>query len=122
MQEALELADALRTNTHLSELYASGHDLSIASIRAISGAVGASPSIHVVCLGNSNLGDEGTQALAEGIAHSRSLQQLDLICKGVGAAGAASVGKALQEGLSISTLLLARNPLGNSGESVRCCW
>ena len=116
MQEALNLAKALKDNTHLTELYASGHDLSTAAIRAISDAVGESPSIQVVCLGNSTLGDDGTTALAEGIAHSRSLQQLDLECKAVGAAGAASLGKALQGGLSITTLLLARNPLGNSGE------
>lgn len=72
----------------------------------------------MICLGNSNLGDEGTTALAEGITKSRCLQQLDLECKAVGPAGAASLAKALQKGIGISTLLLARNPLGNSGE--RC--
>ncbi len=67
-QEAAHLAEALRGNTHLTELYASGHELDQASVRAIAAAVGANQTLRTLCLGNSGFGDEGTTSLAEGIA------------------------------------------------------
>jgi len=115
VQEAAQLAQALRANTHLTELYASGHELDQASVSAIASAVGANQTLRTLCLGNSTFGEEGTTELAQGIASSASLQQLDLESKCVGPEGAAAVCRALQAGLGLTTLLLARNPLGNTG-------
>ena len=64
-QEAAELAEALPGNTHLTELYASGHELDSASVQAIAAAVGSNQTLRTLCLGNSSFGDEGTAQLAE---------------------------------------------------------
>jgi len=69
-QAAAELAEALQRNTHLTELYASGHELDPASVRAIAAAVGANQTLRTLCLGNAGFGDEGTASLAEVTATS----------------------------------------------------
>ena len=115
MQEAAELAKALEGNTHLTELYASGHELNAEAVKLLAAAVAKNQTLRVLCIGNASFGDSGTAALVEGLVGNTTLQQLDLESKSLGPQGAAALGKALSTGLGVETLLLARNPLTNEG-------
>lgn len=108
----------MAANTHLVELYASGHELEPAALTAIADAIGKSRTLRTVCIGNSSFGDDGTALLAEGLAGNTTLLHLDLENKSVGAEGASALSKALTAGAGLQSLLLARNPLGNTGS---CC-
>ena len=54
--------------------------------------------------------------LLDGLAGNSTLQQLDLEGKSITHAGSAAIRQALGNGLSINSLLLARNQLGNEGK------
>ena len=124
MQEATELAKALEGNSHLTELYASGHELDAEAVKLLAVAVAKNQTLRVLCIGNASFGDSGTVALVGGLAGNTTLQQLDLESKSLGPRGAAALGKALSTGLGVETLLLARNPLTNEGMAAMksMCW
>ena len=115
MQEAKALAEALETNTHLTELYASGHDLENESIGLIGKAIAKNTTLRILCIGSSRLGNSGVKSLLKGLSGNKSLQQLDLEGKGISHPGAAAISQAITDGLPVESLLLARNPLGNEG-------
>lgn len=132
--EALQLAAALRTNTSLEELSASGHALSADGMRALMTACARQPgqSLRLLCIGDAQLGaDEGggdkdgvitgaLRELAEGLPSLRSLRQLDLERKGMGTAAAGAVAAAVGAHGSLWELKLGHNQLGGSGVRALC--
>ncbi len=67
-------------NTHLQELYASGHALAPQTASLLADMLASSPRLTSLCVGDASLGDEGVAALARGVAAS-SLTRLDLTNK-----------------------------------------
>lgn len=108
----------METNTNLTELYASGHELDDSSITAISRALAKNKTLRILCIGNSQFGDLGVRLLLEGLGSNSGLQELDLECKDVTHQGCQAISKALKDRLAIQKLLLGRNHLGNEGEII----
>ncbi|PNW75517.1 hypothetical protein CHLRE_12g529800v5 [Chlamydomonas reinhardtii] len=115
-EDVAALAHALKDNTTLTELYASSHPLSLASVQLLAETLGSNRSLRSLCVGDSSLGDSGVEALARGVASSSSLTRLDLTGKGLGRRGAAALASALHSCSSLSHLVLNNNPqLGDEG-------
>ena len=85
-EEASDVCAALRTNTSLTELYASGHPVDASIAAAFAEALAVNSALRSLCIGDSELGDENLSALLPGVAASSSLTSLDLENKGIGKA------------------------------------
>jgi Ran GTPase-activating protein (RanGAP) involved in mRNA processing and transport len=122
--EAAAVFEALRTNTHLVELYASGHFMDAVTAGLLAEALAVNTTLQSLCVGDECFGDAGVAALAPGIANSASLKEIDLTNKGIGDAGAAALGHALATPggcPSLTTIALSRNEtLGQEGLAAVC--
>ena len=124
--EAAAVSAALRTNTHLLELYASGHAMDAATAATLAEALAENTTLQSLCVGDDAFGDAGLAALAPGVAKSTSLRSLDLENKGIGDAGAAALGDALATARSgghpsLRAINLSRNAaLGPEGLAAVC--
>jgi len=64
--EAAAVSAALRTNTHLLELYASGHAMDAATAATLAEALAENTTLQSLCVGDDAFGDAGLAALAPG--------------------------------------------------------
>ena len=122
-EEAAEVCEALKSNSHLRELYASGHKMDAATAGLFADMLAVNTSLRSLCIGDPEFGDEGLAALTRGIASSASLEAIDLENKGVGDEGAKALGEALSSGgcNALTNLNLARNDaLGEVGIVAVC--
>ena len=106
------LCQALKTNTQLRELYASGHAIDEVGALILAEALMDNTALEKLCIGNSTFGDEGVAAVAPGLALNASIQQLDLEYKGVSHFGVKTLIEALQDPMSpcrLTHLILSRN-------------
>ena len=71
--------------------------------------------VEMITFYRSNLGDDGTKALAECLQYCSSLQTLDLKQNSIGADGAKALAKGLEHCSSLQTLDLGRNSIGADG-------
>lgn len=121
--EAAAVAEALRTNTHVTEFYASGHPMDPQTAGLFADMLAVNATIKSLCVGDQDFADAGLIALAPGLAASASLAAIDLENKGVGDEGARALGAALGGGgaRSLTTINLARNDtLGETGVAAVC--
>ena len=120
--EALQVATAkaLETNTHLEHFYASGHRVSMTSAHAWAASLAVNETLKSLCIGDDAFGtatDAGDgvdgksalEATLRGVAHSSSLELLDLEYKGVTDASAEALGKALMQCATLREIRLGRN-------------
>ncbi|KAL0055523.1 hypothetical protein WJX82_001476 [Trebouxia sp. C0006] len=114
-EEAQKLCQALRSNTTLKELYASGHHLTPQTAGMLGAMLAANTSLVSICLGDDALGDAGVQELVDGIKENSTLQKLDLENKGISSKGAASIAAAIHGHQSLQQLVLAHNHLSDEG-------
>ena len=122
--EAAAVANALKTNTHLLELYASGHAMDAQTAGTFADALATNATLRSLCVGDDAFGDDGVRALAPGIAASASLRSIDMENKGVGDDGARALGDAIRHsgrGATLESVNLSRNPnLGEAGIVAVC--
>lgn len=77
-QEAVSLCAALKGNIHLTELYASNHEMSAQTAAVVSDLLATTSTLKMLCLGDAAFGDAGLVALAPGLQANQSLTRLDL--------------------------------------------
>jgi hypothetical protein len=119
--EAVALAQALRCNTTLRELYASGHDIGVEGATAVGASLAENATLLKLCLGHAEFGTAGLQALCDGgLNRNTALKMLDLEFKGLSSAGAAPIAGLLRAHPALSELLLSRNTLGDEGAALVC--
>jgi Ran GTPase-activating protein (RanGAP) involved in mRNA processing and transport len=112
--DAIKLAEVLKRNTTLKELYASGHKIDEKAAIAIAEALLVNRTLTKMCIGDSTFGDAGVMALANGLASNQGLLVLDLEYKSVGIGGAASLANMLRLPTHVlKELLLSRNELND---------
>uniref|UniRef100_M4BQX4 Uncharacterized protein n=1 Tax=Hyaloperonospora arabidopsidis (strain Emoy2) TaxID=559515 RepID=M4BQX4_HYAAE len=112
---ATQLAEALKTNTSLENLYLSGNDIGPAGARAIAQALLQNTHLRSLHLSGNNIGEEGARFLADGIAGNTVLRALYLGTNGIGAAGMQSLATALTQNTSLEELTLGQNKVGTEG-------
>jgi len=127
--ELLRLASILETgqNTHLRSLQASGHriddlDALEALGRALSSSSSTDNGLETLCIGDSNMGDDGVDALCHGFESKRKatvgnskdclvfgLKCIDLSFKNIGSKGLTSFLRVFARVQSLQHLNLSRN-------------
>uniref|UniRef100_A0AAV1VEL9 Uncharacterized protein n=1 Tax=Peronospora matthiolae TaxID=2874970 RepID=A0AAV1VEL9_9STRA len=112
---ATQLAEALKTNTSLENLYLSGNDIGPAGARALAQALLQNTHLRSLHLSGNNIGEEGACFLADGIAGNTVLRALYLGTNGIGAAGMRSLATALTQNKSLEELTLGQNKVGSEG-------
>ncbi|KAL0023690.1 hypothetical protein WJX79_002056 [Trebouxia sp. C0005] len=114
-EEVQKLCQALRANTTLKELYASGHHLTPQTAGMLGAMLAANTSLVSICLGDDALGDAGVLELVDGVKQNSTLQKVDLENKGISSKGADSIAAAIQGHQSLQQLVLAHNHLSDEG-------
>ncbi len=116
------LVSALIGNSHLTELYASGHDLDPETLESFADLLGSPTNVERVSLGSSTLGDSGLVVLCRGLASNLrgNIKSIDLENKSLTEAGARSLAAAIDKNkvLSFQDLNLSRNSISVSGTQV----
>jgi hypothetical protein len=106
--EVVQLADALRSNTALTQL-SSCHPLAPPSAAVLAAAIASHGRLTCLSVGDSSFGDAGFQALAPAL---RLLTVLDLEHKGLSHVAAAALATVLGDSPPLLDLNLSRNSLG----------
>eukprot|EP00960_Hanusia_phi_P071763 767625-Hanusia_phi.AAC.4 len=80
---AKTLADALKKNKGLEEIYLCQNDIGPAGAKALGEAIGAHGSLKEVYLGYNQILDEGAQSLAEAMTSCKTLKVIDVDYNGI---------------------------------------
>jgi hypothetical protein len=113
---AVALADALRTNTSLTELYLCYNRIGDIGARALAIALRTNTSLTALYLGANQIGAAGTTALAEALKVNTRLTTLNLGVNQIGDAGAVALADALRTtNTSLTELYLCYNRIGDIG-------
>ena len=114
----IDLSQALKNNTTLTELLLSGHSVGTEGITALSEALSGptgNTTLLKLCIGSQQFSDAGASALATHLGTWNTLQDLDLELKNLSATGVADLGLSLASNTSLTSLALSRNPLTDQG-------
>jgi Leucine-rich repeat (LRR) protein len=106
--ELERLGEALKNNTHLQSIMASGHHVTPDSVYAFAQSIPDSALIDL-SLGGATFGDEGLGALARGLGHESRLGRVDLSHKGITSRGWNVLVKMFGKNRHLTHLNLARN-------------
>ena len=109
------LAEALKTNTTLTELYLLDNNLGAEGVLALATALQTNTTLTKLDLSRNYLDAEGVLALAAALQTNTTLTKLDLSHNNPGAEGAAALAAALQTNTTLTMLNLSRNNLGAEG-------
>ncbi|KAL9965567.1 hypothetical protein ACROYT_G029381 [Oculina patagonica] len=112
---ATGLAEALKKNTSLTELYLSGNNIGDHGATGLAEALQNNTSLTVLDLSVNNIGHHGATGLAEALQNNTSLTVLDLSGNNIGDHGATGLAEALQNNTSLTVLDLSGNNIGHHG-------
>jgi Ran GTPase-activating protein (RanGAP) involved in mRNA processing and transport len=112
---AIVLADALRSNTSLTEVDLYNNRIGDRGVAAIGEALMVNASLIRLYLHKNNIGDEGVKSLAMALYVNTSLTDLYLSYNGIRDTGVVAVGEALKANTSLSCLDLSCNIIGDAG-------
>ena len=112
-RSSLALADGLLANGTLRHLSLADNHLGDAG--KIIGAIGLSPSLHVLCLDRTAIGRRGGKQLGEMLERNGTLRVLHLSACEIGPPGATAIGLSLFRNTSLTELVMRDNEIGNAG-------
>ena len=113
--QAAVLAEALQTNTTLTDLSLSSNRLDAAVAAALANALQVNTTLTQLNLSCGNLGAAGADALANALLTNTTLTQLYLSCGNLGAAGADALANALLTNTTLTQLYWSCGNLGAAG-------
>ena len=120
MQEVHRICSALQSNTTLTELSSSGHEMQPDTAKLVAQMLSLNTALTSLCVGDRNFGDKALQELASGLQNNASLQKLDLEQRSITAEGIRALSQALNGSSGVRQLILSRNRLGNTGKGPSC--
>ncbi len=114
-QSATGLAEALQINTSLTELDLSHNNIGAHGATGLAAALQKNKSLTKLYLSDNNIGDQGATGLARALQENKSLTELHLSFTFIGDEGVTALAEALQENKSLTTLNLSANTIGDAG-------
>lgn len=110
---AERIADALESNVHLREFYASGHAVGSRGATAFAKMLERNKTLERLCIGSSTFGDDAAVELCRGIARNQGLKCVDLSNRSLTDVAASALRDALiyNKKCTIRDLQLSRNRL-----------
>ncbi|XP_011270287.1 hypothetical protein CAOG_08676, partial [Capsaspora owczarzaki ATCC 30864] len=116
--EALAIAEALKANETMTELYLVQNNIGNAGARAMAEALKVNTTITTLFMGGNRIGQAGAQAIAEALQVNTTLTALGLGANEIGDAGAQAIAEALTENKTLRDLNLRDNQIGYYEEAV----
>jgi len=112
---AAALAEALKANKMLTNLYLYGNSIGDAGAAALAEALKANTMLTALYLDSNSIGDAGAAALAEALKANKTLTALYLSSNSIGDAGAAALAEALKANTMLTALYLYGTSIGDAG-------
>ena len=109
------LAEALKTNTTLTELYLPGNNRDAERVAALAAALQTNTTLTELDLSDNNLDAEGVAALAAALQTNTTLTKLNLSDDNLDAEGVAALAAALRTNTTLTKLNLSDNNLDAEG-------
>jgi Ran GTPase-activating protein (RanGAP) involved in mRNA processing and transport len=115
--DAEKLAEALKVNTAVTELYLQGNNMGAAGCAALAEALKVNTAVIYVDLDQNNIGDAGCAALAEALKVNTAVKDLNLQGNKIGDAGCAALAEALKVNTGLTYVSLDQNNIGDAGRA-----
>lgn len=109
------LADALKINSSLEDLYLNNNQISDVGAAALGEGLKINSSLTTLSLMNNHIGSVGAAALCKGLECNSNLSYLDLNDNHISDVGAAALGEVLKRNSTLTTLCLSCNLIGDVG-------
>ncbi|KAF0695809.1 Aste57867_13406 [Aphanomyces stellatus] len=115
--DSIALAAALESHPIMEEFYFSGHEIDAAGLAAFAKVLAKNTVLQKIAVGTSSLGDAGVALLADGLGQNpaSALVEWDMEFKGIGNAGAASMGAMFASNHSLRRVNVSRNIFDAAG-------
>ena len=115
-----KLCDVLRDNAHLTELYASNHEVGERGLKAFASMLRVNKTLQKICIGTSESSDAFMRILCVGLRENVGLQTLDVTNRNLTEESAKLLGQVFVENESsrLEELLLSRNKFGARGVEI----
>jgi len=114
-EEVTRLADALRNNNTITQIYLDGNKITDAGASALAAALIGNNKLTHLDLKRNKIGDEGAAAIGQSLAGNHALTTLELQQNKIGDAGATVLGQGLTENHTLTMLELQQNKIGDVG-------
>ncbi|KJE90667.1 hypothetical protein CAOG_01938 [Capsaspora owczarzaki ATCC 30864] len=112
---ARAIAETLKVNTTLTMLHLGENLIGDAGARAIAEALKVNKSLIILHLPENQIGDAGVRALAEALKVNTTLKRLALQNNQIGDAGAQALAEALTVNTTLTELCMYLNQIGDAG-------
>ena len=112
---AAGLAEALKSNTTLTVLKIYGNDIGEAGAAGLAEALKSNTTLTVLNISGNGIGDAGAAGLAEALKSNTTLTELDIFHNLIGEAGAAGLAEALKSNTTLTELDVSHNRIGHAG-------
>ena len=109
------LAEAMKVNTTMTELYLLCNYIGAADAASLAEAMKVNTSLTKLGLEENDIGDAGAASFAEAMKVNTTLTQLLLWGNDIGATGAASLAEAMKVNTTLTQLDLGENNIGAAG-------
>ncbi|XP_011270673.1 hypothetical protein, variant [Capsaspora owczarzaki ATCC 30864] len=113
--DAVAIADALKVNTTLNDLDLKVNQIGDAGAVAIADALKLNMTLKKLRLDENQIGDAGAVAIADALKLNTTLARLLLVENQIGKAGAQAIAEALTVNTTVTELRLDKNQIGDAG-------
>ncbi|KJE96276.1 hypothetical protein CAOG_06619 [Capsaspora owczarzaki ATCC 30864] len=113
--DAVAIADALKVNTTLNDLDLKVNQIGDAGAVAIADALKLNMTLKKLRLDENQIGDAGAVAIANALKLNTTLARLLLVENQIGKAGAQAIAEALTVNTTVTELRLDKNQIGDAG-------
>ena len=112
-----DIAEALLSNTELSNLYLSHNSVGVKAVAAIAKALVHTSSTALTSLNISScsIGGEGVTAISQSLQNNTTLTNLDISGNKIGDEGATAIGQSLSTNTALTCLNISKNSFGDEG-------
>ena len=109
------LAEAIKVNQTLTDLYLYDNCISDAGATSIAEAIKVNKTLTNLCLTHNKISDAGATSIAEAIKVNKTLTDLGMSGNGISDTGATSIAEAIKVNKTLTVLGLADNGIGDAG-------
>lgn len=114
-KDVIDLAEALKTNTHLEEIFITEAALDAHSFGILADVLKDHPSIKKISLRSNFLTDDGAQVVAELLHANPRITEINVSSNHIEAKGALIISEAIKDHPNLAKINLSHNYIGDEG-------
>ncbi|KAL0229348.1 hypothetical protein GEMRC1_013966 [Eukaryota sp. GEM-RC1] len=112
---ARALAEALKVNSTIIEIYLDKNSIGPEGARALAEALKVNSTIIEIYLDKNSIGPEGARALGEALKVNSTITHISLFANSIGSEGARALAEALKVNSTVAEIYLDENSIGPEG-------